>query len=67
MAGRDPATQRASVCEPKKLLYVVYYRVVGEGLFAAQTRGGWVGGSRPPMEKKGKRQFNLAECSNKFP
>jgi len=36
MAGLNPATHRARVCERKRL-------------FGAPTRAGWMGGSRPPM------------------
>src|SRR5580700_9759566 len=51
MAWLDQATQRASVCEPNKLGHANWDCVVSKMLFAARTRGGWVGGSRPPMEK----------------
>jgi len=39
IAGLDPATQSASVCEPN------YGGATREMSFAARTRGGWVTGS----------------------
>jgi hypothetical protein len=52
MGGLGPPTQRASVREPNTLLDASRNLVAGAAFFAAWTRGGWVAGSRPAMEKK---------------
>jgi hypothetical protein len=66
MGGLGPPTQRASVREPNTLLDASRNLVAGAAFFAAWTRGGWVAGSRPAMEKKVYRRNQICKKRQRF-